>query len=162
MHLTLHTHTQAPWHTLRTCLVWLRCLLFQQCVQCVLPAFSSLGRVTQSPYTHSAWMTASSSHDAAGATRLVPPQLCTRTVHRVKGCHWGGTDSVREQFWKTQSIKSLINSFDLLIKSSLIVLVWTCLTGPLIYWVPGQHHIVWRNITDLQGQLHFSLKSTGT
>lgn len=53
------------------------------CAAC-LP-FLSLGRVTQSPDTHSAWMTASSSHDAAGATRLVTVELCTRTVHGVRG-----------------------------------------------------------------------------
>lgn len=67
------------------------------CAVCALPAVSPPGAVTQSPDTHSAWMTASSSHDAAGATRLVPPGLCTRTVHGVRGCHRGGTESVCER-----------------------------------------------------------------
>lgn len=48
------------------------------CVVCV----SSFGRVTQCVATHSALVTAGSSHDAAGATRLVPPWLCTRTSSR--------------------------------------------------------------------------------
>lgn len=54
------------------------------CAVCASLPFLPLA-VTQSPDTHSAWMTARSSHDAAGATRLVPLQFCTRTVHRVKG-----------------------------------------------------------------------------
>lgn len=102
--LNRDTHTQEKMlkHAFRSgqtahesaCLVKVRCLLFQQCALCVLPAVSPPGAVTQSPDTHSAWMTASPSHDAAGATRLVPPGLCTCTVHRVRGCHRGGTDGV--------------------------------------------------------------------